>query len=109
MSTYFQDLQEKCGYFLGVLASEHASSYRLGRALKLRAPPVFATDAVLKEWFKRYLDADPINSAGHLELKYGDRVREHVETRSMDAAGLRVWLRTHGVHARFTSDLSLGV
>ena len=35
-----------------------------------------------------------INSAGHLELKYGDRIREHAEAASFEAAELRVWLRT---------------
>ena len=45
-------------------------------------------------WFLRYFDADPINSAGHLELKYGDRIREHAEAATLEAAELRVWLRT---------------
>ena len=44
--------------------------------------------------FLRYFDAEPINSAGHLELKYGDRIREHAEAASFEAAELRVWLRT---------------
>ena len=44
--------------------------------------------------FLRYFDADPINSAGHLELKYGDRIREHAEAATLEAAELRVWLRT---------------
>ena len=44
--------------------------------------------------FLRYFDAEPINSAGHLELKYGDRIREHAEAATLEAAELRVWLRT---------------
>ena len=34
------------------------------------------------------------NSAGQLELKYGDRIREHAEAVTLEAAELRVWLRT---------------
>ena len=55
---------------------------------------MYVSDAVLKQWFQRYFDAEPINSAGHLELKYGNRIREHAEAASFEAAELRVWLRT---------------
>ena len=37
---------------------------------------------------------EPVNSAGHLELKYGDRIREDAEASTFEAADLRVWLRT---------------
>ena len=88
------DLNEKCGTFLGALAANNSSAFLLGRALKTRTPPVYATDGVLKEWFRRYFDAEPVNSAGHLELKVGDRIREELTKRSFDAAGLRVSVQT---------------
>ena len=59
-----------------------------------RTPPIFASVGVLNQWWKRYFDAEPIHSAGHLELKYGDRIREDEERQAKDAAGLQVWLRT---------------
>ena len=59
-----------------------------------RAPPVHVSDGVLKEWFKRYFGTTPVNSAGHLELNFGDRIREHEATKTFDAAALRVWLRS---------------
>ena len=64
------------------------------KVLKARTPPLYVSDEVLKQWFLRYFDAEPINSAGHLELKYGDRIREHAEAATFEAADLRLWLRT---------------
>ena len=89
-----EDLQQKCGSFLVSLAAEHSSAYKLGRALKERVPPVIASDGVLKQWLERYCNAEPVFSAAHLELKFGDRIRQNNDARGMDAAALRVWLRT---------------
>ena len=55
---------------------------------------MYVSEQVLKQWFLRYFDAVPINSAGHLELRYGDRIREHAEAATFEAAELRVWPRT---------------
>ena len=79
-----QELQEQCGSFIGVLAAQASGAYKLGRALMGCTPPVYASDGVLKEWLRRYFDCTPVNSAGHLELRYGDSIR----------TDLRVWLRT---------------
>jgi len=76
------------------LAAQNPTAYRLMRVLKARTPPLYVSDAVLKHWFLRYFDAEPIHAAGHLELKYGDRIREHAEAATFEAADLRVWLRT---------------
>ena len=89
-----EDLQQKCGSFLVTLAAEHSSAYKLGRALKDHVPPVIASDGVLKQWLERYCNAEPVFSAAHLELKFGDRIRQNNDARGMDAAALRVWLRT---------------
>ena len=64
------------------------------KVLKARTPPLYVSEELLKRWFLRYFDAVPINSAGHLELKYGDRIREHAGAATFEAADLRVWLRT---------------
>ena len=79
---------------LPALAVESPTPYRLSRVLKARTPPLYVSDAVLKQWFLRYFDAVPINSAGHLELQYGDRIREDAEAKSLQTADLRKWQRT---------------
>ena len=47
------ELQEHYGDVLEVLAAETSSSYTLCSALKKRTPPVYVTDGVAKQWFKR--------------------------------------------------------
>ena len=89
-----EELHRRYGDVLPALAAQNPTSYRLMRVLKARTPPLYVSDAVLKQWFQRYFDAEPVNSAGHLELKFGDRIREHAEAMSLEAAELRVWLRT---------------
>ena len=89
-----EELHRRYGDLLPALAAQNPTAYRLTRVLKARTPPLYVSDAVLKQWLLRYFDAEPINSAGHLELKYGDRIREHAEAATFEAADLRVWLRT---------------
>ena len=89
-----EELHSKYGDWLPALAAQHPSAYRLSKILKERDPPMYVTDQTLKSWFSKYFDADPINSAGHLELKYGDRIREHPDAVNYEAADLRVWLRS---------------
>ena len=60
------ELQQQCGSFLPVLAAEHPSDYKLEKVLKERTPPVYASKGVLRQWLKRYFDAEPVDSAGHL-------------------------------------------
>ena len=86
-----EELHRRYGDVLLALAAQNPTPYRLSRVLKARTPPLYVSDAVLKQWFQRYFDAEPINSAGHLELKYGDRIREHAEAVTFEAADLRVW------------------
>ena len=86
------ELQEKYGDVVQLLVAEHHTAYRLCKALRNRTPPVSVTDGVAKEWFKRYhSDLKLVNSAGHLELLHGDRIRQ--ECSDMNALALRNWLR----------------
>ena len=80
-----EDLQQKCGSSLVLLAAEHSTAYKLRSALKARDPPVYASDGVLKQWFERYCNAEPVFSAAHLELKFGDRIRQNNDARGMVA------------------------
>ena len=84
-----EELHIMYGDILPALAAQNPTVYRLMRVLKARTPPLYVSDAVLRQWLLRYFDAEPVNSAGHLELKYGDRIREHAEAVSFEAAELR--------------------
>ena len=88
------ELQSKYGDVLASLAAQNPTSRRLTRALKALTPPLYVAEHTLKTWFRMYFDADVINSAGHLELKYGDRIRAHAQAATLEAADLRVWLRS---------------
>ena len=90
-----EELNRTYGDILLALAVQHPTSYRLMRALQTRTPPVYASDSMLRNWFLRYFNMEPVNSAAHLELKYGDRIRAHTAGATWDAAHLRVWLRTN--------------
>ena len=88
------ELQALYGEELDSLAEENPSAYKLRQALKKRSPPVYITDGIAKEWFKRYRgELQYINSAGHLELTCGARIREAESTADMQPTDLRVWLR----------------
>ena len=85
-----EELDRRYGDILPALAAHNPSPFRLQRCLKTRDPPLYVPDGVLKQWFARCFDAVPINSAGHLELKYGDRIRQDGEAATFEAADLRV-------------------
>ena len=87
-----EELHTRYGDVLPALAAQSPTAYRLNKLLKELTPPLYVSEEVLKLWFLRYFDAEPINSAGHLELKYGDRIREHAEAVTFEATELRVWL-----------------
>ena len=89
-----EELNSRYGDILPALAAQNPTAYRPTKVLKARTPPLIVSDEVLKHWFRRYFDAVPVNSAGHLELMYGDRIREDAEAVTLQAAELRVWLRT---------------
>ena len=90
------ELDEKYGAIVRPLAATHASSYKLSRAMLGATPPLRITDGVAKQWLQRYgQHLQYINSAGHLELRCGDRIRTSETTDGMDAAALRLWLRAN--------------
>ena len=87
-----EELHRRYGDILPALAAQTPTAYRLMRVLKARTPPLYVSESVMRQWFLRYFDAVPINSAGHLKLKYGDCIREHADAASFEAAELRVVL-----------------
>ena len=68
--------------------------YKLGQALRSQTPAVYCSDGIAKEWFKKFgAELQHINTAGHLELICGVRIREH-DKASLQAPELKVWLQT---------------
>ena len=90
------ELGEQYRDVVRALAATHASAYKLCRALLTATPPLRVTDGIGKQWLKRYGQGlEYINSAGHLEMRCGDRIRMRETADGKDAAGLRLWLREH--------------
>jgi hypothetical protein len=89
-----KELQEKYGAVVKLLATEHATAYKLCQALRSQTPAVYCSDGIAKEWIKKYgSELKYINSAGHLELHCGVRIRED-DKASLQAPDLKVWLQT---------------
>ena len=88
------ELQEKYGALVKGLVVVHATAYRLCQALRSESPAVYCSDGIAKQWFKKYgAVLQCINSAGHLELICGGRIREN-DKGLLDAPELKVWLQT---------------
>ena len=71
-------LEQEYGDDIRHVAQEHNTAFKLCKALRLRDPPVFVSDAVAKHWLRRYSSSAAlvyVDSAGHLELYYGDILR----------------------------------
>ena len=88
------DLQEKYGELVKGLVLVHATAYKLCQALRSQAPAVYCSDGIAKQWIKKYgSELKYINSAGHLELHCGSRIREN-DKGLLEAPELKVWLQT---------------
>ena len=72
-------LEEQYGGEIRHIAQEHNTAFKLCKYLRSRDPPVFVPDGVAKHWLRRYSSTAArvyVDSAGHLELQYGDLLRE---------------------------------
>ena len=82
------ELEERYGDTIRHYAVEHPTAFKLCKALRQRSPPICISDSSAKQWLKLYggqaVIAD-VNSAGHLEMRYGDRNRAHTQFNSPDA------------------------
>ena len=55
---------------------------------------MYISDEIAKQWLKKYgAELQYINTAGHLELMFGARIRED-DKAQVDAPQLKVWLQT---------------
>ena len=55
-----EELHRRYGDLLPALDAQNPTAHRLRRVLKARTPPLYVSDAVLKQWLLRYFDAEPI-------------------------------------------------
>ena len=89
------DLEEKYGDLTRQYAVVNPTAYLLCKAYRARTPPVHFTDGVAKQWFLKYCGGDTtyIDSAGHLEMQYGQRIRDDSDSNGLDSEALSAWLR----------------
>ena len=90
-----QALEDQHGDSIRHLTVDNATAYKLCKALRERSPPLFVSDGVAKQWLSKFggqSDLKYVNSAGHLELWYGDRIR--ASDISMQSDALANWLFT---------------
>ena len=87
------DLQTRYGELVLGLSVEHHSAFRLCKALRAQQPPLYVTDEICKVWLKAHAsDFKVVQSAGRLELEYGDQLRTRAS--GLSSAELRVSLGT---------------
>ena len=88
------ELQEKHGALVKDLVAVHATAYKLCKALREQSPAIYCSDGIAKKWIKKNgSELRYINSAGHLELICGARIREEGKS-ELEAHDLKVWLQT---------------
>ena len=76
--TSAQELEDKYGAIVRRLAVENRTAHKLVSALKKLDTPLHVTEGIAKQWLLKYYGPlQHIESAGHLETKYGDKIRTH--------------------------------
>ena len=89
-----EELQEKYGALVKGLVVLHPTAYKLCQALRSQSPAVYCSDGIAKQWMKKYGTVlKCIDTAGHLELHCGSRIREDNKA-GLIAPELKVWLQT---------------
>ena len=89
------ELEELYGDTIRHYAVEYPTAFKLCKVLRERSPPICISDRSAKDWLRSYggqAVIEKVNSAGHLEMGYGDRIRAHTQFNSPDA--LASWLLT---------------
>ena len=90
-----EDLEKRYGKAIRHLATDNCTGYKLQAALKKLSPPLYVSDQASRDWLRKYGSTEPIvqiNSAGHLEMNVGKRIREDDEAKMLDAERLKKWL-----------------
>ena len=91
-----EELQNTYGDEIKTLHRQYQSDYTLCKALEQRKPPLYVTKNVMTGWLKKYggqASIKNVDNAGHLELYYGQRIRDDATAKALDAEALAKWLR----------------
>ena len=93
-----KEFEDKYGKAVRHLASQYPTSYKFSKALREMDSPLYVSDGIAKEWLRKFggqSDLRNIDSAGHLEMECGERIRDH---EALAADELASWLlREHKV------------
>ena len=81
-----QQLQDRHGDSISHLAQECKTAWKLCNTLSKRQPPIFVSNSIAKEWLRDFGIGitKRIESAGHLEMECGEKIREHMPFPSSD-------------------------
>ena len=92
-----EELEAVWGDRIRHLGQEHPTAYLLCQALAKLETPVRVSDAIARKWLRQYCGItvrSKIENAGHLELDWGARIREHLAGADIAPADLSNWLLT---------------
>jgi hypothetical protein len=90
-----EDFEKKYGAAIRHLVPENRTDYKFMMALRALTPPLYVTKKAAKDWLHKYGSTNPvtqINSAGELEMRVGQRIREDDEAKTLGADRLANWL-----------------
>ena len=75
-----QELQDMHGDSIAHLAHEFMTPFVLCATLRKRQPPILISNSIAKQWLKDFGigDTKRIESAGHLEMECGEKLRENM-------------------------------
>ena len=88
-----REVEEKYGAVLREETMTDASVFMFQKALEARSPPLLVSEEVAKGWLREHGGYVRVDSAGHLELRCGDGIREDREALVMGGRELMAWLR----------------
>ena len=75
-----QELQDMHGDSIAHMAQECKTPFKLCAKLRKRQPPIFISNSIAKQWLKDFGigDTKRIESAGHLQMECGEKLRENM-------------------------------
>ena len=82
------ELQAQYGDVVRAELGDCATPYRICGALRRKTPPLYVSQPVLTAWLREYGGEQALaqaDSAGHLELWWGDRIRADAAALAMDS------------------------
>ena len=95
--TSTDELEREWGDSIRHLAQEQPTAYLLCQALRKLSPPILVSDAIAGRWLRDHGGVQvksKADSAGHLEMHWGARIREHLAGGGIEPGALANWMLT---------------